>query len=70
MAERTALKAKRVESDREFRERLAQEFLADPTKRAVPHPIPTVKRCALTSERGALVIRHRNGPGASQGSAR
>ena len=56
MAERTALKAKRVESDREFRERLAQEFLADPTKRAVPHPIPTVKRCALTSERGALVF--------------
>ena len=56
VAERTALKVKRVESDREFRERVAQEFLADPTKRAVPHPIPTVKRCALTSERGALVF--------------
>ena len=56
VAERTALKTKRVDSDREFRERLAQEFLADPTKRAVPHPIPTVKRCALTSDRGALVF--------------
>jgi hypothetical protein len=56
VAERTALKFKRVESDREFRERVAQEFLADPTKRAVPHPIPTVKRCALASERGALVF--------------
>lgn len=56
VAERTALKMKRVESDREFRERVAQEFLADPAKRAVPHPIPTVKRCALTSERGALVF--------------
>ncbi len=43
-AQRTAERAKRRESDRELRDRVAEAFLADKGQRAIAHPPPTPKR--------------------------
>ena len=51
-AQRTAERAKRRDSDREQRERVAEAFLADKGQRAIAHPPPTPKRCCITTERG------------------
>jgi hypothetical protein len=56
-AERTVAKATRAETERQFRERIAQAFLADKEQRALPHPTPSPKRCVLrTRERGRLTF--------------
>lgn len=53
-AERMAEKEKRRELSREFREQVAREFLADPERRALPHPPPTPQRCDIPTLRGRL----------------
>jgi hypothetical protein len=55
-AERAAARAERAESDRDWRERVAQAFLADPTQRAMRHPIPSKRSCCLKTERGRLTF--------------
>jgi hypothetical protein len=51
-AQRTAERAKRRDSDRDLRERVAEAFLADKGQRAIAHPPPTPKRCCVITERG------------------
>ena len=51
-AQRTAERAKRRDTDREQRERVAEAFLADKGQRAIAHPPPTPKRCCIITERG------------------
>lgn len=53
-AERSAERMKRRESDRETRENVAASFLADKSQRALTHPAPSPKRCALPSPRGNI----------------
>jgi hypothetical protein len=56
-AERTVTKATRAETERQFREQIAQAFLADKEQKALPHPTPSPKRCVLkTRERGRLTF--------------
>lgn len=56
VANRTAERTKRRETDREFRERIAQAFVADQAQRAKSHPAPTPKRCILVTDRGRLTF--------------
>ena len=53
-AERTATRAKRRESTRELRDRLAHQFLADPAQRALTHPVPTPTCCYLIGPEGRV----------------
>lgn len=55
-AERTAHRTKRRDTDRERRERVAQEFLGDTAQRAVAHPPPSPTRCYLVTDRGRLLF--------------
>lgn len=55
-ADRTAAKARRAETDREFRERVAEAFLSDPAQRAVVHPPPSAKHCLVVTERGRILF--------------
>ena len=50
-AQRTAERAKRRDSDRELRERVAEAFLADKGQRAIAHPPPTPKTAQKTAHR-------------------
>lgn len=56
VANRTAERAKRRETDREFRERIAQAFLSDKTQRAKAHPAPMPMSCILVTDRGRLTF--------------
>jgi hypothetical protein len=66
-AERTVAKATRAETERQFRERIAQAFLGDKEQRALPHPTPSPKRCVLkTRERGRLTFDAEKDDGAAR----
>jgi hypothetical protein len=51
-AQRTAERANRQETEDEWRRRVAQEFLADPSQRAMTRPVPTARHCVIRTERG------------------
>src|SRR3954452_2078205 len=53
-AERQAAKTKRREADHERRIAVAKAFLGDPSRRALPHPTPTSKRCVVETEDGRV----------------
>jgi hypothetical protein len=53
-AERSGERTKRLELEREFRDRAAEAFLADTAQRAVAHPPPSPIRCCLVTERGRV----------------
>src|SRR3954467_1697117 len=53
-AERQAAKTKRREVDHERRVAVAKAFLGDPSRRALPHPTPTSKRCVVETEDGRV----------------
>jgi hypothetical protein len=53
-AERQAAKTKRREADHERRVAVAKAFLGDPSRRALPHPTPTSKRCVVETEDGRI----------------
>lgn len=55
-AQGTALRATREEASRTWRDALAVAFLADPERRALPHPSPTARRCVVPTERGRLTF--------------
>ena len=56
LTERTASRTRRRDEDRERRSQLALDFLADPTQRAMVHPVPTPKRCFLATAAGRLMF--------------
>jgi hypothetical protein len=53
-AERTAAQTTRRETRRELQRRLAEQFLADKSQRAVGHPVPTPKSCYLPTPHGQV----------------
>lgn len=53
-AERQVAKTKRREADHERRLSVAKAFLADPARRALAHPTPTIKRCVVKTEDGRV----------------
>lgn len=53
-AERRTSRSLKAESEREERERVAQAFLLDKNVRALPHPVPSPRRCCLATERGRM----------------
>lgn len=54
VAERRSSKSQRADSEREERERVAQAFLLNKDLRALPHPVPSPRRCCLGTERGRM----------------
>lgn len=54
--ERTALRSGRRDADRERRSQVARDFLADPTQRAMIHPVPSPTRCFLATASGRLMF--------------
>src|SRR5687767_9485533 len=54
-AERRAAKARSREAAFERRDKIAQAFLADPTRRALVHPTPTRERCYLDAGNGRRI---------------
>lgn len=55
-AQGTAMRATRDETSRTWRDAVAVAFLADPERRALPHPSPTSRRCVVPTERGRLTF--------------
>ncbi|HEX7084781.1 MAG TPA: hypothetical protein VF198_00345 [Vicinamibacterales bacterium] len=53
-AQQRAARASRQERAEEWRRQVAEEFLADASRRALVHPAPTPRRCTITTERGRL----------------
>jgi hypothetical protein len=66
LAERTAAKMKRSDTDRARRTEVAAAFLADPSQRALVHPAPSPERCFVSTPYG----RMRFDTGADDGPAR
>lgn len=54
--ERTSSRSHRRDADRERRSQVAQEFLTDPTQRAMVHPAPSPTRCFLATANGRLMF--------------
>lgn len=54
--QRVTVQAKRQETEREVRERVAQAFLGDKAQRAVMHPAPSPKRCYVVAEHRRLLF--------------
>jgi hypothetical protein len=54
--ERNAARAKRLETEREVRERIAVAFMNDSSQRALPHPPPTAQRCCIVVEQRRLIF--------------
>jgi hypothetical protein len=55
-AERRAGRSSRRDADRDHRAAVAEAFLGDPNQRAIAHPPPTPKRCAVTTEHGRVLF--------------
>ena len=55
-AQGLAQRATRDESSRTWRDSVAIAFLADPARRALPHPSPTSRRCVVPTDRGRLTF--------------
>jgi hypothetical protein len=64
--ERNAARAKRVETERDLRERIAVAFMNDPSRRALPHPPPTPQRCCLVAEQRRLIFTAEGDLGTAQ----
>lgn len=54
--ERTAARSRQRDADRERRSQVALDFLADPTQRAMVHPVPTPKRCLVATAAGRVMF--------------
>jgi hypothetical protein len=54
--ERRAGRSNRRDAERDNRAAVAEAFLADPNRRAIAHPPPTPKRCAVSTERGRVLF--------------
>ena len=56
LAERRAGGSNRRDAERDKRAAVAEAFLGDPNQRAIPHPPPTPKRCAVATEHGRVLF--------------
>lgn len=56
LTERNVARAKRLETEREFRERIGLAFLNDPAQRALVHPPPTPRRCCVITEQRRILF--------------
>jgi len=65
-AARDTARSRRSETERAFRETIAEAFLTDRGQRAISHPPPTLKRCYLDTDRGRILFD----VGADQGRAK
>lgn len=65
-AQRTAERANRRETEEEWRRRVAQEFLADPSQRALTSPAPTSRQCVIRTERGRVHFDAKRDRGAAR----
>jgi hypothetical protein len=54
--QRNVARVKRLETERELRERIAIAFMHDPLQRALPHPPPTPQRCCIVAEQRRLIF--------------
>lgn len=64
--ERNVARAKRLETERELRERIAVAFMNDPSQRALPHPPPTPQRCCIVAEQRRLIFTAEGDIGTAQ----
>ena len=55
-AERRAGRSNRRDAERDHRAAVAEAFLGDPNQRALAHPPPTPKRCAVSTEHGRVLF--------------
>jgi len=55
-AERRAGRSSRRDAARDSRAAVAEAFLGDPNQRAIAHPPPTPKRCAVATEHGRVLF--------------
>jgi hypothetical protein len=55
-AERRAVRSNRRDAERDSRAAVAEAFLGDSNQRAIAHPPPTPKRCAVSTERGRVLF--------------
>ncbi|MGD9902813.1 MAG: hypothetical protein AB7U83_05035 [Vicinamibacterales bacterium] len=65
-AQGVARRATRDESSRTWRDSVAVAFLADPERRALPHPSPTSRRCVVPTDRGRLTFDSARDRGAAR----
>ncbi len=65
-AQRSAERANRQETEEEWRRRVAQEFLADPSQRAMTSPAPTTRQCVIRTERGRVHFDAKRNRGAGR----
>lgn len=56
ITERSAARSRHRDADRDRRSQVALEFLADPTRRAMVHPVPTPKRCFVATAGGRVMF--------------
>ena len=54
--ERTASRSQRRDADRDRRSQIAQDFLSDPSQRAMVHPVPSPTRCFLATAGGRVMF--------------
>src|SRR3954463_7514027 len=54
--ERRAGRSNRRDVERDTRTAVAEAFLGDPNQRAISHPPPTPKRCAVSTEHGRVLF--------------
>src|SRR5262245_53623365 len=55
-AERRAGRASRRDAARDTRAAVAEAFLGDPNQRAITHPPPTPRRCAVSTDHGRVLF--------------
>lgn len=54
--ERTASRSNRRDADRDRRSLISQDFLSDPSQRAMVHPVPSPTRCFLATAGGRVMF--------------
>ena len=59
-AQHTTARVSRREQNQQWLDEVAGEFLADPTRRAVPHPAPTARLCQIATSRGSIAFHARH----------
>ena len=64
--DRNVARAKRLETERELRERIAVAFMNNPSQRALPHPPPTPQRCCIVAEQRRLIFTTEGDLGTAQ----
>jgi hypothetical protein len=64
--ERNVARIKRLETERELRDRIAVAFMNDHSQRALPHPPPTAHRCVIVAEQRRIIFTAEGDIGTAQ----